>query len=137
MDTSKGVSKIDILQCSKKRPFPVAGHYGYGYNYRLNDDHYDPPGPPPVYCWGWKLKQITDPVETVEMGDNWQYAGYDPLLWNGDTRILLHPGWAMYYYNVATVHSKQTQVVWVDGHATRNMREFLFANGTLKYYDYK
>jgi prepilin-type N-terminal cleavage/methylation domain-containing protein/prepilin-type processing-associated H-X9-DG protein len=129
-DTSGGLAKIDILWCSKKREFPP-GHHGYGYNYRLNDDNYTD-----VYCWGRKLKQITDPVETVEMGDNWRYTGWDTTTWNGDVRCLLHPASTGYYYNVATVHSKQTQVGWVDGHATRNMREFLFAGGTWKYYNY-
>jgi len=127
------VRNVVVMNCPVGREFP-SGHHGYGYNYRLCDDYYSPPLPPPPYCWGRKLGEIVDPTETVEIGDNWRLPGYTG--WNGDTRLVLHPGWAAYYYNCAHPHTNQTQVVWVDGHASRHTREYLFAGGRWKYYNY-
>jgi len=124
------IRNVAIMNCPEGRQHPK-GHYGYGYNYRLNLETGTP-----VYCWGRKLTEIVDPTFTVEIGDNWVLPGYKTTGWNGDTRIILYPGWAGYYYNCANVHSRMTQVVWVDGHASKHRREFLFANGTWEYYNY-
>ena len=91
-------------------------HHGYGYNSFLNRDYY---GAPPYY-WGRKTSEVIDPVETVEIGGNYELPGY--TVWNGDSRRLLQGSNAEFNYNCAIVHTRMPQVLWLDGHASRHTR---------------
>jgi len=132
------ITTVPVLNCPVPRTGMMATrserHHGYGYNNWLNVDFYgSPPGTMPYYCWGRKLSEIKNPTETVEVGDNYELPGYQ--FWNGDPRRLLQGSYPDFYYNCGVVHTRMTQVLWVDGHASRHHRDFLRANGTSKYYD--
>ena len=117
---------IPVLNCSERRQFPV-GHHGYGYNNQITDDNYAL-----AYCWGRKLAKIKHPDQKAEIGDNWRYPGYSA--WNGDTRILLGGNTTAFIYNFARVHNRMANILWVDGHTSKETMEHMRAGGSNKYY---
>ena len=120
------VRTVSVLKCSERREFP-SGHHGYGYNNQICDDNYAQ-----AYCWGRKLAKIKHPDAKAEIGDNWRYPGYSA--WNGDTRILLGGNTTAFVYNFGRVHSGMANILWVDGHTSKERMEYMRAGGSNKFY---
>jgi len=126
------VTDVAVLNCPVSRKDMMATrserHHGYGYNNVLDIDYYGSP----AYCWGRAMREIKDPTGTIEVGDNYELPGYSG--WNGDVRRILSGNSVDFFYNCADVHNRMTNVLWVDGHSTKENRNRLKASG-VKYYD--
>jgi prepilin-type processing-associated H-X9-DG protein/prepilin-type N-terminal cleavage/methylation domain-containing protein len=129
---TSSVTPVKVLNCPVSRAGKMAtrsqNHHGYGYNNILCVDYY---GSPP-YCWGRRLVEIEQPTETIEVGDNYELPGYS--VWNGDVRRILAGNASDFMYNCAAIHNGMTNVLWVDGHASKENPSRLKASG-LTFYD--
>jgi len=124
---------IETLNCSISREGLMTNNYnthqGYGYNNRLNIDRYS--GDPPFYCYSRKYSEVADPAQTIEVGDNFRLPDF--RYWNGDVRMLLNGSHPSFLNNCADIHQGLTQILWVDGHASAELREEIQANGRTWY----
>lgn len=126
----------ETLNCSVTREGLMTNdynsHQGYGYNNALSKDRYY--GDAPFYCFSRKYSEVADPAKTIEVGDNYRLPGYS--YWNGDVRVILNGAHPSFLNNCADVHQGLTQLLWVDGHASSELRYEIQANGRA-WYDLK
>lgn len=109
---------------------------GYGYNHRLDEDVFTP-GPHWISCTPYRVSQVPFPSQTVEVGDNYQLneGGEipDPRTVYAGAREPPYIFW--FFNNCGIVHSKKTNILWVDGHSSSETRDYLYADGTTTFYD--
>ena len=130
-----------VLRCPVlRRPdqvvgFPPEQFMGYGYSHYLDEDNYLPHW---NRCNPYKVSQVPFPSQTVEVGDN--YALHDGGVIPDPKTVYggYHDPYYMFFFfnNCGIVHSKRTNILWVDGHSSSETRDYLYA-GELSYYDFR